>query len=144
VRYLLFPVAVLTLTSLASAQPLEGPVPGGRFLPPIDPLIQRLDANSDGEISAEEIAKAHEALKTLDLNKDGQLTFEELRPGFPRSRPGPGRLGGMGPNRPEQKLTDKFDADKNGYLDAEERQEALKVVQAGRKTGNDCHIRFMA
>ena len=34
-RYLLFPVAVLTLTSLASAQPLEGPDPGGRFFPPI-------------------------------------------------------------------------------------------------------------
>jgi len=135
VRYLLFPVAVLTLTSLASAQPLEGPVPGGRFLPPIDPLIQRLDANSDGEISAEEIAKAHEALKTLDLNKDGQLTFEELRPNFPGSRPGSGRPGGMGPNRPEQKLTEKFDADKNGYLDAAERQEALKVVQAGGRPG---------
>jgi len=135
VRYLLFPVAVLTLTSLASAQPLEGPVPGGRFLPPIDPLIQRLDANSDGEISAEEIAKAHEALKTLDLNKDGQLTFEELRPNFPGGRPGSGRPGGMGPNRPEQKLTEKFDTDKNGYLDVTERQEALKAVQGGGRQG---------
>jgi len=135
VRYLLFPAAVLTLTSLTSAQPFEGPVPGGRFLPPIDPLTQKLDANSDGEISAEEIANAHEALKTLDLNKDGQLTFEELRPGFAGGRPGAGRPGGMGPNRPEQKLTEKFDTDKNGYLDAIERQEALKAVQGGGRQG---------
>ena len=134
-RYLLFPTAVLTLTSLALAQPAEGPFPGGRFLPPIDPLIQKLDANSDGQISAEEIAQAHEALKALDLNKDGQLTFEELRPNFPGSRSGSGRPGGMGPNRPEQKLTEKFDLDKNGYLDTTERQEALKVVQAGGRPG---------
>ncbi|SVB80146.1 uncharacterized protein METZ01_LOCUS233000, partial [marine metagenome] len=135
VRYLLFPAFALALTSIASAQPFEGPVPGGRFLPPIDPLTQKLDANSDGEISAEEIAKAHEALKTLDLNKDGQLTFEELRPGFAGGRPGAGRPGGMGPNRPEQKLTEKFDTDKNGYLDATERQEALKAVQGGGRQG---------
>ncbi|MDP7000187.1 MAG: hypothetical protein QF569_29400, partial [Candidatus Poribacteria bacterium] len=134
-RYLLFPATALALTTLALAQSFERPVPGGQFLPPIDPLIQRLDANSDGEISAEEIAKAHEALKTLDLNKDGQLTFEELMPGFPGGRPGFGRPGGMGPNRPEQKLTEKFDADKNGYLDAIERQEALKAVQGGGRPG---------
>ncbi len=134
-RYLLFTATALTLTSLALAQPAEGPFSGGRFLPPIDPLIQKLDANSDGQISAEEIAQAHEALKALDLNKDGQLTFEELRPNFPGSRPGSGGSGGMGPNRTEQKLTEKFDLDKNGYLDPTERQEALKVVQAGGRPG---------
>ena len=130
-RYLLFTATALKLTSLALAQPAQGP----RFLPPIDPLIQKLDANSDGQISAEEIAQAHEALKALDLNKDGQLTFEELRPNFPGSRPGSGGPGGMGPNRTEQKLTEKFDLDKNGYLDPTERQEALKVVQAGGRPG---------
>tara|TARA_Y100001968_G_scaffold18289_2_gene14437 strand:- start:8546 stop:10768 length:2223 start_codon:yes stop_codon:yes gene_type:complete len=135
VRYLLFTATALKLTSLALAQPAQGPFPGGRFLPPIDPLIQKLDANSDGQISAEEIAQAHEALKALDLNKDGQLTFEELRPNFPGSRPGSGGPGGMGPNRTEQKLTEKFDLDKNGYLDPTERQEALKVVQAGGRPG---------
>jgi len=135
VRYLLFPSTALALATLALAQPFEDPSPDGPFMLPIDPLTQKLDVDGDGELSAEEVAKAPEVLKTLDLNKDGQLTFEEIMPRFAGSRPGPGRPGGMGPNRTEQKLTKKFDADKNGYLDLAERQEALKVVQAGGRPG---------
>lgn len=39
-----------------------------------------LDANSDGEIQAMEIANATLSLKALDLNGDGQITGNELRP----------------------------------------------------------------
>ena len=60
-----------------------------------------LDANGDGEISAEEIAGATEALKKLDNNQDGKLTREELRPPTPerggRSGMGRGGRGGPGP-----------------------------------------------
>ena len=62
------------------------------------PLIIALDANRDGEISAEEIENATAALKKLDKNGDGKLTRDELRPegapGF--GGPGQGRLGGQG------------------------------------------------
>ena len=46
-----------------------------------------------------------------------------------------GRPGGMGPNRAEQKLTQKFDVDQNGFLDSAERQEALKAVQSRERQG---------
>ena len=41
----------------------------------------------------------------------------------------------MGPNRPEQKRTQKFDADKNRFLDSAARQEALKAVQSSGRQG---------
>lgn len=73
---------------------LDGRGPEGRgpgFVPPRFPLMVALDADEDGEISAEEIADAVAALKKLDKNEDGKLTREELRPQF-----GPGGPGGFG------------------------------------------------
>jgi hypothetical protein len=49
--------------------------------------MMALDADKDGTLSAEEIAKAPEALKTLDKNGDGKLAREELGP--PRPPRGP-------------------------------------------------------
>ena len=77
-RLLLLPTIVFTLASLALAQFPEGANPGGQFLPPPDPLTLTLDANGDRELSAKEISKAPEVLKTLDRNKDGHLTLGEL------------------------------------------------------------------
>jgi Ca2+-binding EF-hand superfamily protein len=122
-RLFLLPLILFTAASQSPAQSPDGPI-----FPPLDPISQLLDANGDGELSAEEMARAPEALKKLDRNKDGRLTGEEI---FPRP---PGGLGPMGPNRPEQKLADIFDTDNNGYLDPAERQLALKAVQdAGRR-----------
>ncbi len=39
--------------------------------------LRALDANGDEVISADEIAKSTESLKTLDKNNDGVLTFDE-------------------------------------------------------------------
>jgi hypothetical protein len=58
---------------------------GGRRPPP--PIIEALDLNHDGTISADEIARAPESLKKLDKNGDGQLTPDELRPPRPPSGP---------------------------------------------------------
>jgi len=77
------------------------PKPGGpsgshaEFRPPMHPLVMALDANRDGEISAEEIENAAVALKKLDQNGDGKLTHDELHPEGPPGFDGPrrGRFG---------------------------------------------------
>ncbi len=63
--------------------------PGARrFPPPPPPVIEVLDVDRDGEISAAEIKKAPTTLLELDKNKDGKLTRQELRPkGPPHGRP---------------------------------------------------------
>ncbi len=53
---------------------------GGRFGggPAAFPVMQALDADHDGELSAKEIENATVALKTLDKDKNGKLTRDEL------------------------------------------------------------------
>jgi hypothetical protein len=77
----------------------NGPAGGHRHRPPPMPIIQALDANHDGIISAAEIANAPAALKTLDKNGDGQLTMDEYMPPRPQGGGGPdgGGFGGGGP-----------------------------------------------
>ncbi|MCX7824776.1 MAG: class I SAM-dependent methyltransferase [Verrucomicrobiae bacterium] len=87
----------------ACAQPSADSPPGqrgaapGRDGPPpfVPPVMRALDANSDGTIDAEEIAKAPESLKKLDANNDGKLSSEEMRPRFGGIGPAGGR--GSGP-----------------------------------------------
>lgn len=50
------------------------------------PLIAALDTDGDGEISASEIKKAPQSLKSLDKNNDGKLTRDEMRPSRPGGR----------------------------------------------------------
>lgn len=72
-----------------------GPGGFGGQRPMLSPVVQALDANSDGEIDAQEIANASAALKKLDKNGDGKLSAEELRPARPQGGPGgPGGAGG--------------------------------------------------
>lgn len=47
------------------------------------PIFTALDTNNDGNISADEIANATEALKTLDKNGDGSLSRDEYIPPHP-------------------------------------------------------------
>ncbi len=73
--------ALLSLPAIAQegGRPPEG---GGRDRRPPNPLMQALDADGDGELSAKEIENATVALKSLDKNKDGKLAGEEIRPAF--------------------------------------------------------------
>jgi Ca2+-binding EF-hand superfamily protein len=92
------------------------------------PFARILDADGNGELSAEEIAAAPAALKKLDKNGDGKLTADELlppgsEPGRPGAPPGPS----AGAN-----LTDilsrlkQADANGDGKLSKEEVPERMK------------------
>ena len=99
------------------------------------PLIMALDANRDGEISAEEIENAAAALKKLDKNGDGKLTRAELRPAGAPEFGGPGRGGfgqGGGPGGPGaagfvERLMG-FDADKDGKVTKQELPERMQRI----------------
>lgn len=99
-RTILMLAALLLVATAGWAQQREGRQrrgEGGReFGPPPGLILQALDLDGDGELSAEEIAKASESLKTLDKNKDGRLSREELRPQF---GPGMGQGPGQGPEQ---------------------------------------------
>jgi len=69
-----------------SAQTPPPPPPDGNRPPP-PPVINVLDTNHDGALSADEIAAAANSLKQLDLNQDGQLSHEELCPPPPPPPP---------------------------------------------------------
>jgi caffeoyl-CoA O-methyltransferase len=74
-----------TLSLLAGVSPAQRPSP-----PPPAGLMEALDTNHDGELSAEELAGAARAFQKLDRNGDGKLDREELRP---RTRGGPALYG---------------------------------------------------
>jgi Ca2+-binding EF-hand superfamily protein len=53
----------------------------------MDPILAAIDTNSDGEISAAELAQSSQSLKKLDTNGDGRLSEDEVRiQGFGRGR----------------------------------------------------------
>jgi hypothetical protein len=114
----------------------NGPAGGHRHRPPPMPIIEALDTNHDGIISAEEIANAPAALKTLDKNGDGQLTPDEYMPPHPQGGPG-GRGGpdgnggpppgeGAGPSgqgkhhRPVPPIIAALDTNGDGIISADE------------------------
>jgi Ca2+-binding EF-hand superfamily protein len=82
--------------------------------PPLQ-LVEALDANADGVISADEITNAPAALKTLDKNNDGQLGPREYGPKPP----------------PLPKELEPYDTNGNGRIDPDE----MAAVQADIKSG---------
>jgi hypothetical protein len=77
----------LDQSELRPPRPADAPQ-GDRPPPPPSPLLQALDANHDGVISADEIANASKALLALDTNGDGTLDHDELCPPPPEGPPG--------------------------------------------------------
>jgi hypothetical protein len=89
----------ITLDELRPGRPADAPAPepaadGGKR--PVPPIFAALDTDSDGAISATELANAPASLAKLDKNGDGRLTPDEFMGGR-----GPGR-GGPRPNAPQE------------------------------------------
>ena len=133
--------------------------------PPL-PLLEALDADHDGIISADEIKAAPDALKQLDKNKDGKLTPDEFLPPRPDGPPpggpngggnkpgtqpfpgekstttgtqkpaGPPNGGSKPPRPPAPPLVHALDADDDGVISAEEIAGADKALLTLDKNGD--------
>lgn len=122
--------------------------PGGpRGMPPF-PVMMALDADGNGEISADEINNATAALKKLDRNKNGKLDADELRPEFGGGPPGGGREGGGGPPGGGGRggfggqgfvdgMLERYDANKDGKLSGDEIPERMRDRVAEIDTNKD-------
>ncbi len=84
-------LASLAPITIASAQQGRGP----GFRPPSPPVVDAIDKDKDGIISAVELADSSSALRSLDDNKDGEIAGAELLPDFFRG----GRRSGRGGRR---------------------------------------------
>jgi len=69
----------LTLEEFVASRPQNATADGPRRAPA--PLLKLLDANGDGQLSAEEIDAAASALRKLDKNGDGKISADELPTG---------------------------------------------------------------
>jgi predicted O-methyltransferase YrrM len=129
----------VTLMGLASMAQRPDSPPGNRDdsrpsrgvpSPPPSRLMETLDANHDGELSAEDIARASQAILKLDKNGDGKLDREELNPRGPK---GPALYG-----QPDlSKGTAKFDASPLPKDDAEKKiLDALTEMTRHRTPGD--------
>ena len=140
------------------------------------PAFQALDTNKDGVISPPELANAAELLKSLDKNGDGKLTEDEVRPQFGGRGERGGRGGdaaeNSGPTADElvktlmafdknsdgrltheevpermQGLFERADADKDGFLTADEIRKSAQATAAtrgfGRSEGRGERFSFM-
>lgn len=91
--------------------------PRGGFMR--SPLLSALDTDHDGVISEGERAAAPQSLARLDRNSDGKLTAEELRPAFGPGGPARGSGGEAGAPGMTAMLM-RFDANGDGVLDSSE------------------------
>jgi collagen type III alpha len=122
-------IALVGLTaSVCSAQPPGGFDGGPGRMMRMLPLMTAIDADANGEISADEIKNAAAALTKLDKNSDGKLTADELpRLPFP-GPPGFGPPGGPGgPGQMLERLRN-LDSNQDGKISREEAPERMREM----------------
>lgn len=114
----------LSAYAKTQSQPVGRPVREGQATR-MDPILNALDADHDGIISAAEIANAPTALLTLDKNGDGQLTADEFRPRQ------------QGPEDRARHMIDEWDTNKDGKIAKEEAPDRVQEQFATIDTNGD-------
>ena len=112
------------------------------------PFFRAIDANGDGKLSGDELAKAGDALKTLDRNNDGVLTADELvPPGGPGMLARPGAPGQPAPQQPENQFAramleriKQADTNGDGKLSKDEAPERMQENFGRIDTNSDGFI----
>ena len=83
--------------------------------------LQRFDANGNGRLDPEELQKARAAFEEVRRRGGGQRESSRIQGVEPSSRK---------PRLETSSLLEKYDANKNGRLDADERQRAMEAMRA--------------
>src|SRR5947207_117163 len=120
-------VAALAITGL-NAQ--DAKPPGNRPPPPL--LLPVLDADENGELSAEEINASSVALLGLDKNGDGELSKKEIAPPPPKGK----KPKGPPPPKGPPFLVKALDLDDDGILSANEIEDAPLTLATLDKDGD--------
>lgn len=123
IRLLTFLATTATLMA-QSPEPQDKP-PGDHPKPPPPPLWVALDADKDGEISAEEIQNAADALAKADANGDGKISKDEAFVKPPKPPEGKEEPKGK---RPPPPVIGVLDEDRDGKLSAKEIRNADKSL----------------
>lgn len=94
----------------------EGSVPGaGQAMQGMGQhFIQKFDKDNDGKVSKEEFLGPAEHFTRMDKNSDGFISADEIKPGNPP------RLGGEGPQGMGQFFIQKFDKNNDGKVSKDE------------------------
>ncbi len=116
----------------------QGPGGGGMNFFRMSPILNTVDVNQDGALSAGEITNSPARLRTLDKNGDGRLTQDEagmqmqMGRGGGRGGRGEGEGGGEEAPAPAPSAAEltatlmMFDANKNGQLEKSELPERMQ------------------
>lgn len=91
-------------------------------------VLDALDLNHDGKLSADEIAAAPQSLLKLDINGDGTLTFDELMPR-------PENAGASSAELTRQLMS--FDKEGKGYLVSADLPERMQGIFRRADTNHD-------